>query len=449
MRYSPFALAVLLCWSTVTPALASDRSADRAEASETSATVPSMMSKIEEGAPPIESDGATKRNSSPAALSLYDAVKRSGLLKEADCRIIEAAVELNPKLLDTSANRAFASQTEDGLLSSKPAMLAYISDLLARSRAQALLSRVVPVKDDARERLKSTFEAIDRPDLTISRLTTAEVQGADAALKSHLFVLKPICPSGVLAAIAAAGRCIHDNPWTRSLFYSVVPVSLDGRQICTGTAIAPHLILTAAHCVIDQSGATRSVVEPGRVRVAGRQGNGIGLSGSPRVPQQMLIGDCLPDCYDMRFDFAILETDAGMDGGWTPIPVLTKLKSPGNVEITIAGYGISTLPASQASQGLFIGEQRLRLTATADSFRWGYGFPGDVLSSSCDGDSGGPIFYGKPRKDGDSLVLIGVISRIEEGTCYKTHAVAVNLSMPEPAKEFCALIKAVLRFCDS
>ena len=171
------------------------------------------------------------------------------------------------------------------------------------------------------------------------------------------------------------------------------------------------------------------------------------LMAVPKVPREMLAGDCLPDCFDMRYDFAVLTTDPSVDGGWIPLSIVTKVSAVGDMAITIAGYGDTNPGAGGAPGGLYVGKQLLHLAATADEFAWSYKFQRDDGSSICNGDSGGPVFQGSPRSDGDRLPLIGVISNLAERDCLATNAVAVNLTTPGPAKTFCALVPAGTAFC--
>jgi hypothetical protein len=87
---------------------------------------------------------------------------------------------------------------------------------------------------------------------------------------------------------------------------------------------------------------------------------------------------------------------------------------------------------------------------------WIYNFPTDDASSTCLGDSGGPIFLGNPRKTGDLLRIVAVTSRIQRAQsaadpatalCRNADVRAVNLATKEVAQALCSLAEGRLVFC--
>jgi hypothetical protein len=112
--------------------------------------------------------------------------------------------------------------------------------------------------------------------------------------------------------------------------------------------------------------------------------------------------------------------------------------------ITMAGYGISTMPASASGDGLSVGSQTLASAQADQSLEWSFALSDAAGSTFCQGDSGGPIFLGRPRKAGDKLELVGVISKFAgangSDSCLNSRATAVNLSRPAARAEFCRLV---------
>ncbi len=375
---------------------------------------------------------------------LYDDVKASGTISPDDARRIEAAAEFDPGFFDVAAERALHNRDRVAFLASPSARGDYARDLKRRAQVQAVLSGIIPLENKTRAKFSKLFERLSSTTEKMRALPDSLAESVDEALFNQRLIVHPLCPAGWLNLLTK-GSCIRDDPWQRALFLSVVSISLDGKRSCTGAAIAPHLILTAAHCVIETKNGAPSIIDRSRLTVAPVSGTPIAVAAQPHVPSQA-IGTC-PPCDAYRFDFAVLETDGGRDGGWQPLSVITRLPAPGDVPITIAGYGTTTVPESASPDGFYVGKQRLHLAATTDDFRWSYQFSNGSLSSNCFGDSGGPVFYGSPRHAGDSLALIGVMSRISTSDCSDTTGVAVNLSMSSQAQALCALLPAGMDFC--
>ena len=141
-------------------------------------------------------------------------------------------------------------------------------------------------------------------------------------------------------------------------------------------------------------------------------------------------------------------------------PSLEKLDSAGSVDITMAGYGATTMVPDPSSGGLYVGRQNVELSSPSAALGWIYNFTNDNTSSTCLGDSGGPIFLGSPRKNGDPLRIVAVISRIERvlsgqgssdratGPCVNADVRAVNLATKEVAEAVCSLGGQRPAFCN-
>jgi Trypsin len=187
---------------------------------------------------------------------------------------------------------------------------------------------------------------------------------------------------------------------------------------CTGSVVAPRVILTAGHCVEDIESS--SIVEPTLVAVA------TGVSNLQHIPLTQISSVTQVLAYP-KFNPTELHGDAGLlilasPVSAPPIELATgadaALYEPGD-ELTVAGWGVddrttghapnqlqaATVPVEEASrckQGLrrfYPFFQPTRQVCTLDT-------PG-LHITTCHGDSGGPAIATRP--DG-TMVEIGVTS---------------------------------------
>jgi V8-like Glu-specific endopeptidase len=193
---------------------------------------------------------------------------------------------------------------------------------------------------------------------------------------------------------------------------------------CTGTVVAPRIVLTAGHCVEDIESS--SIVEPSNIAVA------TGLSNIQRIPHDRVSKVSQAVVYP-NFNPTRLHGDAGLLILASPVsapPVElaigadAALYEPGD-ELTVAGWGVddrttghapnqlqaATVPVEEASRcrtGLrrfYPFFEPARQVCTLD-------LPARQITT-CHGDSGGPAFATRP--DG-TLVEVGVTS-LGAATC--------------------------------
>ncbi len=193
---------------------------------------------------------------------------------------------------------------------------------------------------------------------------------------------------------------------------------------CTGTVVAPRVVLTAGHCVEDIESS--SIVEPAKIAVA------TGVSNLEHIPPANISAVEKVLAYP-SFDPALLHGDAGLlilatPVTATPIELATKaetaLYEPGD-ELTVAGWGIdkrhSEHTPTQLQAATVPIEETERCKAGLKRFYPFYDATRQLCTidspqfkiTPCHGDSGGPAIA--TREDG-STVEVGVVS-LGDATC--------------------------------
>ncbi|MBY6055989.1 trypsin-like serine protease [Leisingera daeponensis] len=196
-------------------------------------------------------------------------------------------------------------------------------------------------------------------------------------------------------------------------------LELDGQGFCTGTLIAPDLVLTAAHCVYDQEDNLRPV-EQISFRAGLRDGVAIAESQALQIaahpgynPRTRL------SMENIRHDVALIRLAEPVQSGRADAFALHSGRGYGS-DISVTSYGVGRAEAlSRQRQCNLMGEHD------------------DVLMIDCNvtfGSSGAPVFS---RVGGRGRIL----ALVSGGGSYRGKQVAFGMKLPERVAE----LKAQLR----
>ena len=246
--------------------------------------------------------------------------------------------------------------------------------------------------------------------LTLGLATTSAARGASGG-KANASI------------IGGYGASISELPWLAF----IESESAEGFSDCTGTVIAPRLILTAAHCVQD--------IRTGTVQPAGSFIVVTGVANLNEATQAnlSLVSNAL--VYP-GFKPSTMQRDAGLLVLASPvaapaIPLAGPAHSPSlraGTGTLIAGWGVTQLGGGQATAQLQVATSAVQGPAYCrQQVRGFYPYfsatvqlctiePPNYGTSTCHGDSGGPLIAARP--DG-SLVQIGITS-LGEPACKTT-----------------------------
>ena len=181
---------------------------------------------------------------------------------------------------------------------------------------------------------------------------------------------------------------------------------INGNESCTGSLIAPNLVLTARHCVAEPNSGPTECVDYGPTVDASQMQFFVGADLSPSATQNLdpdAVGTkiTVPKTSNMcGFDIALVELDQDLtQAGAKIVPV--RFTPLADNEPTIAvGYGVDgkdqerPTRMQRATTVLGVGPKSISYK-TKSGGTIPYDAPkGDVVTgeSTCFGDSGGPLF---------------------------------------------------------
>lgn len=237
------------------------------------------------------------------------------------------------------------------------------------------------------------------------------------------------CVAAVLSLLSlpafavTGGEVVQDRNGLRR---SVVQIESSTGELCSGAVIAPDLILTAAHCVL-QRAAYRVVAVDSRFRRRAVRAIAAALHPSfvPGTTPRTQPG----------VDLAILKLAAPLDGDFQPLePAGDSGLSEGDV-VDLAGFGLAAEDRRNSARVL----RRTRLVSlgplqtanrvviVADAAR----LAETTGAGACRGDSGGPILRGGPR----TYQLLGIVSWSSGALHSRTSTACGGLTAVTPVSE--------------
>ena len=185
----------------------------------------------------------------------------------------------------------------------------------------------------------------------------------------------------------------------------VALVSLDGQVECSGTLIAPHVVLTAAHCGIDGSNFDQFLVSFGATASATGA-----LALADALPHPMFDPSTLAD------DVALLTLRQAAPAD--PIAVDARPVDATWIGQTFSAVGFGATAATASDEGQKRSGTAKVTAVDADSFT-----AMAAPSQPCGGDSGGPALF----SDGTTTFVSGVTSHGD--TACVDHAVFARLDV--------------------
>ncbi len=231
----------------------------------------------------------------------------------------------------------------------------------------------------------------------------------------------------VCAAISLAGTALAGSTGLRELsdredllgWEAVGRLDLAGQGFCSGTLIAPDLVLTAAHCVYDPQGRLRSA-EQIRFRAGLQDGRAIAERQALQIAAHPNYHPGRgPDLENVTHDVALIRLDSPISSFEADPFVLHSGRNYGDeISVTSYGMGREAAPSRQRRCNLMAENRQVMMIDCNVTF----------------GSSGAPVFS-----------LVGgrgrILSLVSSGGVYQGRRVAFGMKLADRVAE----LKAQLR----
>jgi hypothetical protein len=159
-------------------------------------------------------------------------------------------------------------------------------------------------------------------------------------------------------------------------------LEIGGTHMCTGTLVAPGVVLTAAHCLR---------LDPSYVLFKAGPNRSIPLATCQALSWHLHPGYVVGE-VDHDLAVVLMAQDPAADG-ISPIPVhLSPVQSLLGLDVQAAGYGF-TADGDNSNRLRWWVVLRIARETAAD-----YVAAGDGTTGTCDGDSGGPLLWNHPTE---------------------------------------------------
>ncbi|ADB51343.1 S1 family peptidase [Conexibacter woesei] len=204
---------------------------------------------------------------------------------------------------------------------------------------------------------------------------------------------------GATLRVAGGTQAQAGAPFT-SLAYLTIQKSSDSAVACSGTVVAPAVVLTAAHCVTDSAG---NIVPADGVQVTTGRLVPDDASGGQQVGVSRIVVHPGYDRAAVRADVALVLLSASVDA--PPLALGAASDAAPGTRATIAGWGatsgqdstpspvLMTAPTTVFTDdacGRLLGERYDAVTMLCAADEPAY------AGSTCLGDSGGPLLVRRP-----------------------------------------------------